>query len=96
MKQRYTEGLDELARLEHLRRLRNWCFGLSFVALATAIESIGGWGIANPKKWTSFYEALAAAGELRWLFVPFSIIGIALLIVAVGLCVFVSRREPDA
>jgi hypothetical protein len=41
-----------------------------------AIETVAGWGIGNPKNWASAYEAFAAAGELRWLFVP--VIGIAI------------------
>ena len=87
------EQLNELAKLERLRLVRNWCFGLGLVSCLIAIETIGGWAIGNPKNWTSAYEAFAAAGELRWFFVPLIGIAIALFAVGIFLCIGVARRE---
>ena len=93
MASKQHEQLNELANLERLRLVRNWCLGLGLVACLIAIETIAGWGIGNPKNWASAYEAFAAAGELRWLFVPLSGIAIALFAVGIFLCIVVARRE---
>jgi chromate transport protein ChrA len=93
MASKQFEQLNELANLERLRLVRNWCLGLEFAACLIAIETIAGWGIGNPKNWASAYEAFAAAGELRWLFVPLIGIGIALFVVGIFLCIVVARRE---
>jgi hypothetical protein len=93
MASKQQERLNKSANLERLRLVRNWCLVLGLVAGLIAIETIGGLGIGNPKNWASAYEAFAAAGELRWLFVP--LIGIAIVLFAVGifLCIVVARRE---
>ena len=87
------EQLNEFANLERLKLVRNWCLGLGLVACLIAIETIAGWGIGNPKIWASAYEAFAAAGELRWLFVPLIRIAIALFGVGIFLCIVVAPRE---
>ena len=89
----HQRQLDELERLDKLRLLRTWSLALGFVALASAILYIGGWGIASPKTWTSAHAAFAAAGGLRWLIVPLIGVGLLLLVVGCGLCIFISRRE---
>ena len=93
MESAHHKQLSELARLDKLRLLRTWCFALGFVALASAIVYIGGWGIANPKNWASAHAAFAASGWLRWLIVPLMGAGLFLLVAGAFLCVFISKRE---
>jgi hypothetical protein len=89
----HHKQLDELARLDRLRLLRTWCLALGFVALASAVLYIGGWGIANPKNWASAHAAFAASGGLRWLIVPLMGTGLLLLVVGCFLSVFITKRE---
>jgi hypothetical protein len=90
---KHHQQLDRLARVEKLRLLRNWCLGVGLVACLVAIESAGGWSIANPKTWSSAYESFAAAGVLRWVVVPLLGLGGALLLLAVFLSIIVARRQ---
>ena len=93
---KHHKRLDRLARVEKLRLLRNWCLGVGPLACLVAIESAGGWSIANPKAWSSAYEAFAAAGVLRWAFVPLLGLGSALLLLAVFLSIIIARRQRSS
>jgi hypothetical protein len=84
--------LDALAAKERLTLLRNWCLGLGLVACVIAITAVGGWSIGNPKRWESGYDALAAAGLLRWFVVPLFGAGILLLVTGSVLAVLAARR----
>ena len=49
MASKQHEQLNELANLERLRLVRNWCLGLGLVACLIAIETIAGWESAIPR-----------------------------------------------
>ena len=57
------DQLNQLARLDLLRAIRNWFATLDIVAIAIAMAVMTVRNtVANPETWTSAFNALAASG----------------------------------
>ena len=93
MASKQHEQLNELANLERLRLVRNWCLGPGLVACLIALETIAGWESAIPRTGQALTKHLLPAGELRWLFVR--LIGIAIALFAVGIFLYIVVAPPE-
>jgi hypothetical protein len=87
-----NEKLLKIDRLERLRIIRGVCLTLGFLAIISAIACVGGVGVGNPENWSSAFVALRASGYMRWLIVPLGALGVALLVVGIGLTAYLSRE----
>lgn len=86
------EQYNRIARVETLRGLRSWCVGLSVLAFALALLAVAN-TIQNPDTWASAFHAFAASGAFTAYAVWLSLAGLALLVPALLLTVYLERHK---
>lgn len=89
------EQFHELARVERLRTLRNWCLYLGVGALIASLSTAGIVGLGNPESSTSLYLGMAGEGFFRWMVIPLLAASLALFIVGALLHGLAARRHGE-
>ena len=86
------DQLNQLARLDLLRAIRNWFATLGIVAIAMAVMTVRN-TVANPETWTSAFNALAASGAFTQYAGWLAGFGVLLLIAAILIALYVGKAE---